>query len=97
MDILFIKIIDIIIDHNEETDEIKTQKVYLPIIMKKKDIEDVFPAFTNKGKLYKNISGLKKYHADPFLVVGNYKDIIKKIEINNDKPIGYKNDTKTRY
>lgn len=83
---------DMVTSEDEETGEVSTKRVYLPTIMNKKDIEDIYPCVTEKGVLYKNISIIKKYTGDNYTVVGNYKTInnaIENISINKQK-IGYR-------
>ena len=90
MDLIVINIVDIVISENLETEEVETQKLYLPTTLHKKDIEKAHPGVTAKGKLYKNITNLKTYSGENYTVVGNYKDINKEIERTDYGPnIGY--------
>lgn len=92
MDIMIIKILDIVIDENEETGDVTTQKLYLPSLIYKKDIEDINPAVCANGRLYKNISNISTYSGKNYVVVGNYKELNQKV-INDERisNIGYKN------
>lgn len=93
MDIRLIKILDIPTKIDDETGNvIETKKVYVPSVMSIKDIEEIGPGITTKGKLYKNISMIGKYSGENQIVVGNYNDIVNMI--NKDKvryKIGYDN------
>jgi len=93
MDLRIIKVLDIVLDENEETGEVVTQKLYLPSILRKKDIEDINPGVTSVGRLYKNISNISTYSGKTYTVVGNYIQLNKKIEETDYGPnkIGYIN------
>lgn len=90
MDVTLIKIIDIIKSEDEETGEITTQKLYLPTIMLKKDIEDICPYVTTQGSLYKNVTLIKKYNGENCTVVGNYKNVSNIVHDHiTTNPIGF--------
>lgn len=90
MDIMLVNIIDIVISEDEEADTVETQKLYLPTLMYKKDIERVHPGVAATGRLYKNIATIKTYSGDSHTVVGNYKDISNRLEKIECVPkIGY--------
>lgn len=92
MEISVIKVLDIVLSENKETGELKTQKLYVPSFITKKDIEEVHPGITSKGKLYKNITVIKKYSGEAITVFGNYKILKERINDKhlNRKRIGFK-------
>jgi len=87
MDLKVIKVMDVVLDEESE----KVTRLYLPMILKKSDVEYVTPNITQKGKPYKTMSVLKTYSGDTHIVMGNYleaSEIIKDKYIS--KNIGYK-------
>lgn len=89
MDIMMIKMLDIVTNENEETGKVTTQRLYLPTIMQKKDIEDISPCVTKLGVLYKNMSIITKYTGESYTVVGNYKKLTNIINNKDIKKIGF--------
>ena len=90
MDLMIIKVLDIVISEDTETGEQVTKKLYLPTYVYKKDVEDVHPGVASSGRLYKNISTLSTYSGANYTIIGNYKDINKRLN-KDDRPtnIGY--------
>jgi hypothetical protein len=74
-------------------DKLHKSNLMLPIILEPYKISTIEPYYTSNGKAYKNVSVVSYDNGDKFRIVGNYKEIFKKIksnEINNT--IGFKKD-----
>ena len=69
-------------EEGEVYESLVLQNFTLPSIIKKERISYIEPYYTEKGRLYKNVSILTYDNGEKFKVVGNYNEfnkIIKKI------------------
>lgn len=91
--IRYVDIIDTIPVEGGYVEKVTVSNATIPIIVDSDKVGPIQPFFSKRGKLYKNVSYLS-YEGDIYKVVGNYKELNKKVKENEShtriKITGYK-------
>lgn len=92
--IRYVDIIDTVPVEGGYIEQVVKNNATIPIIVDSDRIGPIQPFFSKTGKLYKNVSYLN-YDGDTYKVVGNYKELDKKVKEDSNlsrvKITGYKN------